>query len=180
MRNSTNIFLVNLSVADLCVLVICTPTVLIEVNSGPQVWPLGEHMCKSEPIARKSMTHFGVPIPIISAACTVTRHRHGAMICRASRTQKYHMSYISSTDIDRPASLLFPFHKSAHGSLSNTHISIASRMLGPILRLAFVEISVHGRTNVNTATVDYSFSKILKILVCAKNKLKSFVMKTRN
>ncbi|KAL6430309.1 hypothetical protein ACFW04_007786 [Cataglyphis niger] len=46
MRNSTNIFLVNLSVADLCVLVICTPTVLIEVNSGPQIWPLGKHMCK--------------------------------------------------------------------------------------------------------------------------------------
>ncbi|KAL6263314.1 hypothetical protein P5V15_006112 [Pogonomyrmex californicus] len=46
MRNSTNIFLVNLSVADLCVLVICTPSVLIEVNSGPQVWLLGEHMCK--------------------------------------------------------------------------------------------------------------------------------------
>ncbi|OAD52133.1 Neuropeptide Y receptor type 1 [Eufriesea mexicana] len=44
MRNSTNIFLVNLSVADLCVLLICIPTILVEVNSGPQVWPLGEHM----------------------------------------------------------------------------------------------------------------------------------------
>ncbi|KAK0077087.1 hypothetical protein PV325_004475 [Microctonus aethiopoides] len=40
MRNSTNIFLVNLSIADLCVLLICAPTVLVEVNSGPQVWPL--------------------------------------------------------------------------------------------------------------------------------------------
>ncbi|KAK0157310.1 hypothetical protein PV328_011068 [Microctonus aethiopoides] len=46
MRNSTNIFLVNLSIADLCVLLICAPTVLVEVNSGPQVWPLGEHMLK--------------------------------------------------------------------------------------------------------------------------------------
>lgn len=46
MRNSTNIFLVNLSAADLCVLLICAPTVLVEVNSGPQVWPLGEHMCE--------------------------------------------------------------------------------------------------------------------------------------
>lgn len=46
MRNSTNIFLVNLSAADLCVLVICAPTVLVEVNAGPQVWPLGEHMCE--------------------------------------------------------------------------------------------------------------------------------------
>ncbi|KAH0555001.1 hypothetical protein KQX54_014586 [Cotesia glomerata] len=47
MRNSTNIFLVNLSAADLCVLLICAPTVLVEVNSGPQVWPLGEHMSSS-------------------------------------------------------------------------------------------------------------------------------------
>jgi hypothetical protein len=46
MRNSTNIFLVNLSVADLCVLVISTPSMLMEVNSGPEVWLLGEHMCK--------------------------------------------------------------------------------------------------------------------------------------
>lgn len=46
MRNSTNIFLVNLSVADLMVLLVCTPTVLVEVNSRPEVWVLGEEMCK--------------------------------------------------------------------------------------------------------------------------------------
>ncbi|KAL0122198.1 hypothetical protein PUN28_007151 [Cardiocondyla obscurior] len=60
MRNSTNIFLVNLSVADLCVLVICTPTVLIEVNSGPQVWPLGEHMCKAVPFVELTVAHASV------------------------------------------------------------------------------------------------------------------------
>lgn len=47
MRNSTNIFLVNLSVADLMVLLVCTPTVLVEVNSKPETWVLGEEMCKS-------------------------------------------------------------------------------------------------------------------------------------
>ncbi|RLU27398.1 hypothetical protein DMN91_001202 [Ooceraea biroi] len=52
MKNSTNIFLVNLSIADLCVLVICTPTVLIELQAGPQVWPLGEHMCKFAPMTQ--------------------------------------------------------------------------------------------------------------------------------
>lgn len=47
MRNSTNIFLVNLSVADLMVLLVCTPTVLVEVNSRTETWVLGEEMCKS-------------------------------------------------------------------------------------------------------------------------------------
>lgn len=46
MRNSTNIFLVNLSVADLMVLLVCTPTVLVEVNTPPESWVLGEEMCK--------------------------------------------------------------------------------------------------------------------------------------
>lgn len=46
MRNSTNIFLVNLSVADLMVLLVCTPTVLVEVNSRPETWVLGREMCE--------------------------------------------------------------------------------------------------------------------------------------
>jgi hypothetical protein len=46
MRNSTNIFLMNLSIADLMVLLVCTPTVLVEVNSKPETWVLGEEMCK--------------------------------------------------------------------------------------------------------------------------------------
>ncbi|XP_044002534.1 growth hormone secretagogue receptor type 1 [Aphidius gifuensis] len=60
MRNSTNIFLVNLSVADLCVLLICAPTLLVEVNSGPQVWPLGEHMCKAVPFVELTVAHASV------------------------------------------------------------------------------------------------------------------------
>lgn len=46
MRNSTNIFLINLSIADLFVLVVCTPTVLVEVNTKPDTWILGHGMCK--------------------------------------------------------------------------------------------------------------------------------------
>lgn len=46
MRNSTNIFLINLSIADLFVLVVCTPTVLVEVNTKPETWILGHGMCK--------------------------------------------------------------------------------------------------------------------------------------
>lgn len=46
MRNSTNIFLVNLSIADLLILVTCVPTVLIEIHSRPEVWVIGEAMCK--------------------------------------------------------------------------------------------------------------------------------------
>lgn len=46
MRNSTNIFLTNLSIADLLVLLVCTPTVLVEVNTKPETWVLGHEMCK--------------------------------------------------------------------------------------------------------------------------------------
>lgn len=46
MRNSTNIFLTNLSIADLLVLLVCTPTVLVEVNSKPDTWVLGAGLCK--------------------------------------------------------------------------------------------------------------------------------------
>ena len=46
MRNSTNIFLTNLSIADLLVLLVCTPTVLVEVNTRPETWILGQEMCK--------------------------------------------------------------------------------------------------------------------------------------
>ena len=46
LRSSTNIFLVNLSVADLLVLLVCMPTSLVELHSKPEVWILGATMCK--------------------------------------------------------------------------------------------------------------------------------------
>lgn len=46
LRNSTNLFLINLSIADLLVLIVCMPTVLIELHSRPETWLLGEPMCK--------------------------------------------------------------------------------------------------------------------------------------
>jgi hypothetical protein len=46
LRNSTNLFLINLSIADLLVLIVCMPTVLIELHSRPETWLLGEAMCK--------------------------------------------------------------------------------------------------------------------------------------
>ncbi|XP_014242111.1 growth hormone secretagogue receptor type 1-like isoform X1 [Cimex lectularius] len=60
MRNSTNIFLMNLSIADLMVLLICTPTVLVEVNSQPETWVLGEHMCKAVPFVELTVAHASV------------------------------------------------------------------------------------------------------------------------
>lgn len=46
LRNSTNIFLINLSVSDILVLIISTPTVLIELHSQPEVWFLGSFVCE--------------------------------------------------------------------------------------------------------------------------------------
>lgn len=47
LRNSTNLFLINLSVSDLLVLLVCMPTALVELHSQPEVWILGEGMCES-------------------------------------------------------------------------------------------------------------------------------------
>lgn len=60
MRNSTNIFLTNLSVADLLVLLICTPTVLVEVNTKPETWVLGENLCKIIPFVELTVAHASV------------------------------------------------------------------------------------------------------------------------
>lgn len=60
MRNSTNIFLTNLSIADLMVLLVCTPTVLVEVNSKPETWVLGSEMCKAVPFVELTVAHASV------------------------------------------------------------------------------------------------------------------------
>ena len=46
MQNSTNLFLLNLSIADLLVLLVCLPSAFVELHSPPDVWLLGEQMCK--------------------------------------------------------------------------------------------------------------------------------------
>ncbi|XP_013401650.1 growth hormone secretagogue receptor type 1 [Lingula anatina] len=48
MHSSTHLFLVNLSLADLLVLVICMPTALIDLHAK-DVWLLGEGLCKLVP-----------------------------------------------------------------------------------------------------------------------------------
>uniref|UniRef100_T1JGH4 G-protein coupled receptors family 1 profile domain-containing protein n=1 Tax=Strigamia maritima TaxID=126957 RepID=T1JGH4_STRMM len=61
MRNSTNLFLVNLSVADLLVLLVCMPTVIVEIHSAkPESWILGEGMCKAVPFLELTMAHGSV------------------------------------------------------------------------------------------------------------------------
>nr|XP_046920596.1 5-hydroxytryptamine receptor 1A-alpha-like [Dermatophagoides farinae] len=59
-NNSTNIFLINLSIADLLVLIVCTPTVLIELHSKPEIWTLGEFMCKTVPFVELVVAHGSV------------------------------------------------------------------------------------------------------------------------
>lgn len=46
LRNSTNLFLLNLSLADILILCVSMPTVLVEIHSEPEVWILGKFMCE--------------------------------------------------------------------------------------------------------------------------------------
>ena len=45
MKTPTNYFLVNLSIADLLVILVCMPTALVDIYSK-EVWYLGPFMCK--------------------------------------------------------------------------------------------------------------------------------------
>ena len=45
MRNTTNFFLVNLSIADLLVILVCMPSAFVDIYSK-EVWYLGPVMCK--------------------------------------------------------------------------------------------------------------------------------------
>jgi thyrotropin-releasing hormone receptor len=42
LRSSTNLFLLNLSVADLLVLATCTPTALVEIATRRDAWVMGK------------------------------------------------------------------------------------------------------------------------------------------
>ena len=50
LRNSTNLFLLNLSLADILVLGVSMPTVLVEIHHQPEIWILGRAMCKSSDV----------------------------------------------------------------------------------------------------------------------------------
>ena len=47
LRNSTNLFLLNLSLADILVLCVSMPTVLVEIYERRDTWIFGKIMCKS-------------------------------------------------------------------------------------------------------------------------------------
>ncbi|XP_013412869.1 growth hormone secretagogue receptor type 1-like [Lingula anatina] len=56
MRKSTDLFIANLSVADLLVLVVCMSAAMIEVYAN-EVWTLGEVMCKTVPFLEHLVEH---------------------------------------------------------------------------------------------------------------------------
>ncbi|XP_064465869.1 growth hormone secretagogue receptor type 1-like isoform X1 [Ornithodoros turicata] len=60
LRNSTNLFLINLSVSDLLVLLVCMPTALVELHSQPEVWILGEGMCRLIPFLELAVAHVSI------------------------------------------------------------------------------------------------------------------------
>ncbi|KAF8767951.1 Orexin receptor type 2 like protein [Argiope bruennichi] len=60
LRNSMNLFLVNLSLADLLILLVCVPPVLVELHSDPYFWMLGKGLCKAIPYAQLTAAHVSV------------------------------------------------------------------------------------------------------------------------
>ncbi|XP_023933194.1 QRFP-like peptide receptor [Lingula anatina] len=80
MQSATHLFLVNLSLSDLLVLVICMPTALIDLYAK-EVWFLGEAMCKSVPFF-ENCTALASTITIVMISCE--RYRG---ICQPVKTR---------------------------------------------------------------------------------------------
>ncbi|XP_041370775.1 gastrin/cholecystokinin type B receptor-like [Gigantopelta aegis] len=66
MRTSTNVFLVNLALADLMVILIALPTALTEVFAEDE-WYFGNVMCKLVPILENSVAHASVLTMLVIA-----------------------------------------------------------------------------------------------------------------
>ncbi|WAR22046.1 OX2R-like protein [Mya arenaria] len=90
MRTPTNVFLLNLSVADVLFLVVCQPAALLEFF-GKDRWFLGEAMCKLVPLLENGTLHVS-----ILTMLAVTFERYFAlchplkqhMVCTISKTVK--------------------------------------------------------------------------------------------
>lgn len=60
LRNSTNLFLLNLSLADILVLCVSMPTVLVEIYERRDTWIFGKVMCKLVPFVELTVAHASV------------------------------------------------------------------------------------------------------------------------
>jgi len=71
MRSSTNLFLLNLSIADLLVLVVCCPNAMIEMYMRRDIWVMGKAMCLLVPFIELTVSHTSV---LTILAITVERY----------------------------------------------------------------------------------------------------------
>jgi len=71
MRSSTNLFLLNLSIADLLVLIVCCPNAMIEMYLRRDIWVMGKAMCLLVPFIELTVSHTSV---LTILAITVERY----------------------------------------------------------------------------------------------------------
>ncbi|XP_068246032.1 growth hormone secretagogue receptor type 1-like [Palaemon carinicauda] len=69
---TTSVFIVNLVVADLLVLIVCLPSLLLELYAPPAVWILPGSMCKVVPYVEFLVAHASL---LIILAISVERYR---------------------------------------------------------------------------------------------------------
>ncbi|XP_060063610.1 growth hormone secretagogue receptor type 1-like [Ylistrum balloti] len=83
MRTTTNYFLVNLSIADLLVLLICQPSALLEFYAKDR-WYIGKALCKAIPLLENAVVHASV-LTILA----ITTERFNAICFPLKRTLKF-------------------------------------------------------------------------------------------
>ncbi|XP_069139265.1 pyrokinin-1 receptor-like [Argopecten irradians] len=88
MRTTTNYFLVNLSIADLLVLLICQPSALLEFYAKDR-WYIGPTMCKAIPLLENAVVHASV-LTILA----ITTERFNAICFPLRRSLKFTASVV--------------------------------------------------------------------------------------
>ncbi|XP_033757421.1 LOW QUALITY PROTEIN: cholecystokinin receptor type A-like [Pecten maximus] len=83
MRTTTNYFLVNLSIADLLVLLICQPSALLEFYAKDR-WYIGQTLCKAIPLLENAVIHASI-LTILA----ITTERFNAICFPLKRTLKF-------------------------------------------------------------------------------------------
>ncbi|XP_013416497.1 QRFP-like peptide receptor [Lingula anatina] len=126
MRNSTNLLLANLSIADLFVLLVCMPTAIAEFYCK-EVWYLGEAMCKLIPFLETVVIHASMlSILVISVEryYAICKPLHADQRCTTRKTGKILVGiWICAISVTTP---FFAIAKERDAWLGDTPVKVCS------------------------------------------------------
>jgi len=126
MRSSTNLFLLNLSLADLLVLIVCCPNAMIEMYMRTNIWVMGKSMCLMVPFIELTVSHTSV---LTILAITVERYyavclplRAGLIWTKNKAGLVCFISWLLSILLTSPMLAIAEYHDDPEAPMCNTNV----------------------------------------------------------